>query len=169
MSIGGVASGGRLRVLGLIDGGQSPKTSGTRRTSSGSAAGEHENGSKKRILIVDDDYDLVRVLKLYFNLSGFDVVSAANGYCALREIDIEPPDAVILDILMPGLDGLALCRRLRNGNGQASVPIVVFTGLTGSNWRNDTMDAGADEFITKPCNFAVLRDSVCRLIAEREW
>jgi two-component system OmpR family response regulator len=131
------------------------------------AVEEIETVLPNKVLVVDDDDDLARALTIYFLLAGFEVVSAANGERALREINTAPPDAVILDIRMPGMDGLSLCRQLRNGNGHGAIPLVIFSGLTGHVWRREALDSGADEFFAKPCSFDKIRDAVSRLISER--
>ncbi|MBU1669886.1 MAG: response regulator [Actinobacteria bacterium] len=127
-----------------------------------------EDRSRTSVLLVDNDRDLRRALALYLRLEGCDVVSAADSRTAIREIKRDPPDAVIAEISLPDRDGLALCRKLKNGNGRLAIPVIIFTGFTGASWRQGAIDSGADEYVTKPCSFDRLLEAVRRLVSARE-
>lgn len=118
--------------------------------------------SRKRVLIVDDDPTMARALSLYMSLEGFECSVANNGMSALNEIELFPPDAVILDIRLPVLDGFAVCSHLRNGIQDNETPVIVLTGLPSADWREDMYEAGANEFFTKPCDFSELLKAVRR-------
>jgi DNA-binding response OmpR family regulator len=121
---------------------------------------------RKRVLVVDDDPIMVEALSLFLELEGFEVAAAYNGMGALNEIEMSAPDAVILDIRLPVLDGSEVCHHLRSRRGDRRTPIIVFTGLADKKWRTVMMDAGADEFISKPCDFKVLSSAVQRLTGD---
>ncbi|MFH1148959.1 MAG: response regulator transcription factor [Actinomycetota bacterium] len=121
---------------------------------------------RKRILVVDDDHLMVDALCLFLGLEGFDVIAAYSGMGALNEIEMSAPDAIILDIQLPVLDGWQVCRHLRSAKGDRITPIIVLTGLVDHKWREVMMEAGADEFIPKPCDFRELSSLVSRLTGD---
>ncbi len=102
---------------------------------------------KARVLVVDDDMALAEMLGIVLRTEGFDVVHCADGASALNLFRDSRPDLVLLDIMLPGLDGIEVCKRIR---GESGVPIVMLTA------RTDTVDvvvglgAGADDYILKP-------------------
>ena len=117
-------------------------------------------GAEKSVLIVDDDPDMVRSLEIYLRLAGLQVNCAFGGIGALQEMEYQTPSAVILDIMMPDIDGLELCRHIRGKLGNKSTPVIVLTALTDSVSRRKLMEAGATEYLTKPCDFAKIRRAV---------
>ena len=105
----------------------------------------------KRILVVEDDADIA--LSLRYNLEregGYEVRVAGDGERALREAEKDPPDAVLLDLNLPGMDGLEVCRQPRKRAGTARVPILMLTARVGEGERVTGLDEGADDYVTKP-------------------
>ncbi|HEX5043411.1 MAG TPA: response regulator transcription factor [Candidatus Polarisedimenticolaceae bacterium] len=105
----------------------------------------------KRILVVEDEADIA--LSLRYNLEregGYAVTVAADGERALREAEKSPPDAVLLDLNLPGMDGLEVCRQLRRRAATARVPILMVTARVGEGERVTGLDEGADDYVTKP-------------------
>jgi two-component system response regulator MprA len=100
------------------------------------------------ILVVDDDDEIRASLRRGLNAAGFTVSLAADGEAALRQVLEAPPDLVVLDIMMPGLDGLEVVRRLRNGDDQ--LPVVMLTARDAVPDRVAGLDAGADDYLVKP-------------------
>ncbi len=100
------------------------------------------------ILLVDDDPQLTHVVALYFGLEGYTVLEAKNGEQALAQMLETKPDIVLLDVLMPGIDGAEVCRAIRSDKRIAQVPIVVFTAVDSR--EDELREAGADRFIVKP-------------------
>jgi two-component system response regulator MprA len=100
------------------------------------------------ILVVDDDDEIRASLRRGLVAAGFTVSLAADGVAALRQILEAPPDLVVLDIMMPGLDGLEVVRRLRNGDDQ--LPVVMLTARDAVPDRVAGLDAGADDYLVKP-------------------
>ena len=117
-----------------------------------------------RVLLVDDDVRLVHVVGLYLQVQQFDVVTAACGEEALRLLDLGLPDLIILDVMMPGIDGISLCRRIRAMPGAESLPIIMFTALSDSADLVAARDSGADQVITKPFNLTGLGAAVEALL-----
>ena len=101
----------------------------------------------KRILVVDDDAKTVDLVKLYLNRDGYKVLAAYNGTEALRLAREGHPDLIVLDLMLPGLDGLQVCRTLR---AESDVPIIMLTAKTAEQDRLIGLDLGADDYVTKP-------------------
>src|SRR5918998_6078234 len=103
--------------------------------------------SKPRVLVVEDDGDIADVLRRSLRLEGYDVRVAGDGVGALDEASVFEPDAVILDLGLPKLDGVEVCRRLRS---DGDVPILMLTARDGVDSRVDGLDSGADDYLVKP-------------------
>jgi two-component system alkaline phosphatase synthesis response regulator PhoP len=101
----------------------------------------------KRVLVVDDDAKTVELVKLYLNRDGYKVLTAYDGTEALRLAREGHPDLIVLDLMLPGIDGLAVCRTLRN---ESDVPIIMLTAKTTDQDRLIGLDLGADDYVTKP-------------------
>ncbi len=101
----------------------------------------------KRILVVDDDVKTVELVKLYLNRDGYKVLTAYDGIEALRLARESRPDLAILDIMMPGMDGLEVCRTLRN---ESDMPIIMLTARTTDEDKLTGLGLGADDYVTKP-------------------
>jgi two-component system response regulator MprA len=106
-----------------------------------------------KILVVDDDPSVSGALNRALRLEGYEVAVAGDGPAALEEIAIRPPDAVVLDIQLPTLDGLEVCRRIRAAGDDT--PVLMLTARDAINDRVQGLDAGADDYLVKP--FALLR------------
>ena len=101
-----------------------------------------------QLLVVDDDAAVREALALVLDLSGFEVATAADGREAIRTLAAGSPDAVILDVLMPGLDGLEVCRRMRAGGDRT--PVLMLTARAEVSERVAGLEAGADDYLAKP-------------------
>lgn len=107
------------------------------------------------MLIIDDDRALRDALRRALTLAGYDVDTAAGGEQGLASIAERPPDAVLLDIGMPGVDGLEACRRLRAAGDR--VPVLMLTAREAVEDRIDGLDAGADDYLVKPFDMGELK------------
>jgi DNA-binding response OmpR family regulator len=117
-----------------------------------------------RILIVDDDPDMVQLLCIALTAAGFSVRTAANGEEALLMALRSPPDLLVLDLLLPGMNGFSVCERLRLNPATAAVPIVMITVLTGEFPRLVGAEAGADAYLNKPFGMDELVSCVRSLV-----
>ena len=106
---------------------------------------------RTRILVVDDVPENVRLLEAVLDAQGYDVVSASSGGAALELALSTKPDLVLLDVMMPPPDGIAVCRRLRQQEETAVLPVIMLTASEGSE-KTTAIEAGADDFIPKPFN-----------------
>ncbi|GJE73712.1 MULTISPECIES: PleD family two-component system response regulator [Methylorubrum] len=117
-----------------------------------------------RVLIVDDLYPNVRLLETKLSLEYYDVVVAMNGPDALTICERGGCDVVLLDVMMPGMDGFEVCRRLKSNPNTAHLPVVMVTALDQPADRLRGLDAGADDFLTKPIDDTALMTRVRSLI-----
>jgi adenylate cyclase len=108
-------------------------------------------GENARILVVDDVPENLRLLEAVLAPRGYDVVSATDGPAALELVESAKPDLVLLDVVMPQMDGYAVCRRLREREETAVLPVIMVTSSAGPE-RTHAIEAGADDFIPKPLN-----------------
>ena len=110
------------------------------------------NEKAHKILVVDDTPANVKLLVDVLTAKGYDVAAAVNGEEALAKVAQNPPDLVLLDIMMPGLSGYEVCKRLRADPATALLPVVLCTSLDPQQERIKGIEAGADDFLTKPIN-----------------
>jgi diguanylate cyclase (GGDEF)-like protein len=112
---------------------------------------EHESHVvTERILIVDDDRDIARFVEINLSLEGFEVEVAHDGEQALQSATARPPDLILLDVMLPVLDGVEVVRRLRAQSSTASIPVVMLTAKSMSADKVVGLTAGADDYIVKP-------------------
>jgi DNA-binding response OmpR family regulator len=102
------------------------------------------------VLVIDDEKDVLELLRYNFEKNGFDVIAARDGESGLKAAAASPPDAIVLDIMMPGLDGLGVCRRLREEPRTARIPIILLTAKAGEADRVVGLELGADDYVVKP-------------------
>jgi two-component system KDP operon response regulator KdpE len=100
-----------------------------------------------RILIVDDEPSILATMAPLLRARGYDVATATSGYAALEAVDRQPPQLVVLDLGLPDLEGVEVCRRLREGR---AVPILVLSARGAEHDKVAALDAGADDYVTKP-------------------
>jgi len=101
----------------------------------------------KRVLVVDDDVKTVDLVRIYLNRDGYRVLTAYDGVEALRLAREGHPDLIVLDLMLPGIDGLAVCRTLRQ---ESDVPIIMLTAKTTDQEKLAGLEMGADDYVTKP-------------------
>ncbi|MGE5538902.1 MAG: PleD family two-component system response regulator [Gemmatimonas sp.] len=126
-----------------------------------------------RVLIVDDIPTNLRLLEAKLTAEYFAVQSAQSGAAALQLAEQEPPDIILLDVMMPEMDGFEVCRRLKANPRTGAIPVVMVTALSDTEDRVKGLEAGADDFLTKPVNdltlFARVRSLVRLKMAMDEW
>jgi len=117
-----------------------------------------------RVLVVDDERDLVWAVRYSLSDAGYEVLTAHDGMAALAVARRHPPDLIILDISMPGIDGLEVCRRVRGDRSLARVPILFLTVRSAVADRVKGLDQGADDYLVKPFDLGELKARVKALL-----
>lgn len=120
------------------------------------------------MLVVDDDPQVLGLLRLNFEMEGYVVSCANDGTEALEAVSREVPDLVVCDVMMPGIDGLEVVRRLRADPATAHLPVVVLSAKAMRSDLRAGIEAGADEYVTKPFDPVELIDVVSRLLAKHK-
>jgi DNA-binding response OmpR family regulator len=105
---------------------------------------------RKKILIVEDNTELLEILRLTLKEAGLAVLTANNGVDALKKARASEPDLIVLDLVLPELDGFAVCEALRRDPALAGLPVIALTGLTSEMSRYAGLESGANEYVTKP-------------------
>ena len=105
---------------------------------------------RKKLLVVEDDASLLELLRLSFKAAGFSVATARNGIDALKKARSVAPDLILLDLVLPELDGFAVCETLRRDPATSSKPVIVVTGLSSELSRLAGMECGASDYVSKP-------------------
>lgn len=121
-----------------------------------------------KILIVDDDIDSLKLIGLTLQRQGFEIVAANTGKQALDKATSDTPDLIILDVMMPDMDGTEVCRRLRADPALKTIPIIMFTAKAMVDDKVAGFEAGADDYLTKPTHPAELVNRVKMLLARRQ-
>ena len=133
-----------------------------------SAASTHtKQDARRRILIVEDTQDTRALLKAVFEAEGFEVLEAADGIEAVEVALAELPDAIIMDMSLPRIDGNTAVKIIRREPALRSTPIIACTAYNKWEWRGKAIVAGCDAFITKPIDFTQLRTVLAQLLSKR--
>ena len=120
----------------------------------------------KRILIVDDEVQLVEMVKMRLEAAGYPVITAYDGQEALEKAKKEKPDLIILDLMLPKMDGYKVCGLLKNDNRYANIPIIMFTARAQEEDIALGKSLGAEAYITKPFDPKLLLTKIKELIGE---
>lgn len=120
----------------------------------------------KQILIVDDEVDFTRLLQYRLQDEQYDVESASLGMEALNKVRLGAPDLILLDVMLPDLDGVTLCEILRRFPGVQHVPVIIISALNSDVTRHSAAQAGARLFLSKPVDFEQLKSSIETLLME---
>lgn len=123
---------------------------------------------KAKVLIVDDNVDTVELLTKRFRADGYETEAALDGEAALRMVPEYMPDLVVLDIMMPKIDGYEVCRRLKEDDATRHIPIVMLTAKSKIPEKVRGLDTGADSYLTKPFDYSELAAAVRSLLARKD-
>lgn len=120
------------------------------------------NNRKSKILIVDDEERLLRILNIKFRVSGYETITASGGGKALELIKIENPDIVLLDIIMPGMDGFQVLEEMRTFS---DIPVIAFSARPENGLK--AIKTGANEFIAKPFDVEKLTERIKKVLGKK--
>lgn len=119
---------------------------------------------RKKLLLVDDNKDLLGLLRLGLKGQGFSIATAANGIDAIQKAISMTPDLILLDLLLPGLDGFVVCETLRKHPITAATPIIIMTGMSGQFTRFAGFESGGTDFVSKPVTPKALLGKIKELL-----
>jgi DNA-binding response OmpR family regulator len=122
---------------------------------------------KKRILLVDDEKDLVETLTFRLTTNNYEVINAYDGQEGLEKARSEKPDLIILDLMLPKMDGYKVCGLLKSDTRYSKIPVVMFTARAQESDKQMGEEVGADAYITKPFDPKVLLTKVQELLGEK--
>ncbi|QEK11965.1 response regulator transcription factor [Crassaminicella thermophila] len=118
--------------------------------------------NKKKILVVDDEQHIIELIQFNLENSGFDVITSENGEDAIRIAEEEMPDVILLDLMLPGIDGFEACKKIRNNDKTRKIPVIMLTAKGEEMDKVLGLELGADDYLTKP--FSV-RELIARIKA----
>jgi twitching motility two-component system response regulator PilG len=121
---------------------------------------------KRKILIVEDEESLLKLESILLTSKGFEVRGATNGQAALDAIAQERPDLVLLDIMLPELDGFEVCRRIKDDEATRQIPVIMLTAKKSREDMDRGEKVGADWYITKPFKSAMVIETIQRFLAK---
>lgn len=124
--------------------------------------------SKRKILVVDDDPTMVKLINVNLKLNNYSVIEATSGEQALEVLSKEPLDLVVLDIMMPGVDGWEVLRRIRGSSETQEMPVILVTAKTQDSDVIRGWELGADEYVIKPFNPLLLVE-VIKMVLDRSY
>jgi DNA-binding response OmpR family regulator len=124
------------------------------------------NETKKKILVVDDEQDLVAIVKMRLEANNYEVLAAYDGQEGLDKARKENPDLIILDLMLPKMDGYKVCGLLKKDTRYSKVPIIMFTARAQESDKTLGGEVGADAYITKPFEPQVLLTKIKELLKE---
>jgi DNA-binding response OmpR family regulator len=123
--------------------------------------------TKPIILIVDDDPDLANIMRMMLSHAGFEAHSVLSGQEALEWLEGRTPDLILLDLMMPDINGFTILRKVRSSEIIKNLPVVILTAKADQKTRMESQSAGADAFLTKPINSKTLIDHVRRALGPK--
>ena len=123
--------------------------------------------TEETILVVDDNHDNVEILQTFLESRGYRVATATDGKSALARLEEVYPALVLLDVMMPGMDGWQVCRTIKNHPDFATVRVVMVTAKGGFEDKFEGMRSGADDYVVKPVDLAELAEKVRRNLEAR--
>ncbi|MFH0790806.1 MAG: response regulator [Candidatus Omnitrophota bacterium] len=122
----------------------------------------------KKIMLVDDDPNIIDILTIRLKKVGFDVVSCSAGLDVLNKVLSEQPDLIILDVMLPQLDGYRICRMLKFDDRYEHIPIIMLTAKAEKKSKEIGLETGADRYITKPFDIDQLVKEIEAVLKEKE-
>jgi len=120
---------------------------------------------KKRVLIVEDEESLLKLETILLTVKGFEVIGASTGKIAIEKIGVESFDLVLLDIMLPDIDGFEVCRQIRKDPRTSAIPIIMLTGKESQYDHDRGVLCGANAYLIKPFKSAIIIDEINRLLS----
>jgi Response regulators consisting of a CheY-like receiver domain and a winged-helix DNA-binding domain len=123
---------------------------------------------RQKILIVDDEMDAMLALKVALEAEGYNVAEAKDGYEALDKVHSEIPDVILLDLMIPGIDGFEVCRQLKSDSMYSHIPVIMLTARGEVDDKVEGIELGADDYVTKPFNLKELKARIKMILRRNQ-
>ena len=118
----------------------------------------------KKILIVDDEQDIVVIIGKLLERNGYKVMTATDGMESIAKVEAEPPDLILLDNIMPNMDGLAVLAKLRSSPKTADIPVIMLSAATDEDYIVAAQESGVSDYVIKPFEYEVLLKKIARVL-----
>ena len=123
---------------------------------------------RQKILIVDDEMDALLALKVALETEGYNIAEAKDGYEAIDKVRSEIPDLILLDLMIPGIDGFEVCRQLKSDPMYKHIPIIMLTARGEVDDKVEGIELGADDYVTKPFNLKELKARIKMILRRNQ-
>ncbi|HPD45591.1 MAG TPA: response regulator [Anaerohalosphaeraceae bacterium] len=120
-----------------------------------------------KILLVDDEPDMTAIVGRSLRLNGYEVLTAGDGFECLNVAESEQPDLILLDNVMPNMDGVTAMRLLREGQSTQHIPVIIVTALADEATLSAALQAGADDYVVKPFDYGELLEKIAAVLSSR--
>ena len=127
-----------------------------------------ENANVSKILVVDDERDIVTIIDKVLKKSGYEVITAHDGIECIKKVETGPPDLILLDNIMPNMDGQAVLSKLKASKETADIPVIMLTALADQEHITGAQKGGAVEYIIKPFDYTVLLEKIAQVLKSRQ-
>jgi len=129
---------------------------------------ENVNGSGNKILVVDDEQDIVTIIGKVLERSGYEVITAADGLECIEAVEHEQPDLILLDNIMPKMDGPAVLAKLKASKETQDIPVIMITAVADREHITGAQKGGAIEYIVKPFDYTVLLEKIAQVLKSKQ-
>ncbi|TGC09683.1 response regulator transcription factor [Methanolobus halotolerans] len=125
--------------------------------------------TREKLLIVDEEIDALTALKVALEAEGYNVIVALDGFEGIEKARTENPDIILLDIMMPGMDGFEVCKRLKSDPSSEHIPVIMLTAKGETADKVEGLELGADDYVTKPFNLKELKARIKTVLRRRNF
>lgn len=123
---------------------------------------------RQKVLIVDDEMDALLALKVALEAEGYNIVEAKDGYEAIEKVHSEIPDVILLDLMIPGIDGFEVCKQLKSNPMYSHIPVIMLTARGEVDDKVEGIELGADDYVTKPFNLKELKARIKMILRRNQ-
>ena len=127
-----------------------------------------ENANMSKILVVDDEQDIVTIIGKVLKKSGYEVTTANDGLECIKKVETEPPDLILLDNIMPNMDGPTVLSKLKASKKTADIPVIMVTALADQEHITGAQKGGSVEYIIKPFDYTVLLEKIAQVLKSKQ-
>ena len=127
----------------------------------------NDNANSNKILLVDDEHDIVTIISKVLRKSGYEVITANDGLECIKKVETEPPDLILLDNVMPNMDGPTALTKLKASKKTADIPVIMVTALADREHMNRAQKNGAVEYVVKPFDYRVLLEKIGQVLKSK--